>query len=43
MNAYLYVLSSPLGLLKLGVATDPKRRLRNLQVGSPVPLELAAQ
>ena len=43
MNAYVYVISSPLGLLKAGVATDPKRRLRNLQVGSPVPLELAAQ
>jgi Meiotically Up-regulated Gene 113 (MUG113) protein/Homeodomain-like domain-containing protein len=39
----IYVLGSPLGLLKLGVAADPKRRLRNLQVGSPVPLTLAAQ
>ena len=43
MNTYVYVLSSPLGLLKLGVAADPRRRLRNLQVGSPVPLALAAQ
>jgi hypothetical protein len=43
VNTYVYVISSPLGLLKLGVATDPRRRLRNLQVGSPVPLELAAE
>jgi predicted GIY-YIG superfamily endonuclease len=39
---YVYVLSCPQGLLKLGVAADPRRRLRNLQVGSPVQLELAA-
>jgi Meiotically up-regulated gene 113 len=39
----VYVLSCPLGLLKVGVASDPVRRLRNLQVGSPVPLTLAAQ
>jgi len=38
----LYLLASPPGRLKLGVAADPRRRLRNLQVGSPVPLELAA-
>jgi hypothetical protein len=31
MSVQLYVLSCPLGLLKLGVAADPKRRLRNLQ------------
>jgi transposase len=43
MNTYLYVLSCPLGLVKVGVAADPKQRLRNLQIGSPVPLELAAQ
>jgi Meiotically up-regulated gene 113/Homeodomain-like domain len=43
MSVQLYVLSCPLGLLKLGVAADPKRRLRNLQVGSPLPLTLAAQ
>jgi predicted GIY-YIG superfamily endonuclease len=42
-TTYIYVLSCPQGLLKLGVAADPKRRLRNLQVGSPVPLTLAAQ
>ena len=43
MKTHIYVLSCPLGLLKLGVAADPKQRLRNLQVGSPVPLELAAK
>ena len=43
MNAYVYVLSCPLGLVKVGVAADPRQRLRNLQIGSPVPLELAAQ
>jgi hypothetical protein len=31
----------PLGLVKLGVATNPKQRVQNLQIGSPVPLELA--
>ena len=43
MNASVYVISCPLGLLKVAVAAEPKRRLQNLQVGSPVPLELAAQ
>src|SRR2546430_1523788 len=38
---YVCVFSCPQGLLKLGVAAEPRRRLRNLQVGSPVPLELA--
>jgi transposase len=42
VKTHVYVLSCPLGLLKLGVAADPRQRLRNLQVGSPVPLELAA-
>jgi len=43
VNTYLYVISCPLGLVKVGVAADPKQRVRNLQIGSPVPLELAAQ
>ena len=41
MNHYVYVISCPLGLVKLGVATNPKQRVQNLQIGSPVPLELA--
>src|SRR6266498_1518959 len=43
VNAYVYVISCPLGLVKVGVAGQPERRLRNLQIGSPVPLELAGQ
>jgi hypothetical protein len=43
MNTYVYVISCPLGLVKVGVGADPKRRLQNLQIGSTVPLELAAQ
>jgi predicted GIY-YIG superfamily endonuclease len=41
VNHYVYVISCPLGLVKLGVATNPKQRVQNLQIGSPVPLELA--
>jgi hypothetical protein len=38
----LYVVSSSrLGLAKIGVAGDASKRLRELQVGSPVELELA--
>ena len=43
MNTFVYVISCPLGLVKVGVAADPMPRVRNLQIGSPVPLELAAQ
>jgi hypothetical protein len=39
--ASLYLVESGLGLAKLGVAPDPKQRLRELQVGSPVRLTLA--
>ena len=41
MKNYVYVISCPLGLVKLGVARNPKQRVQNLQIGSPVPLELA--
>ena len=43
MKDYVYVISCPLGLVKLGVASNPKQRVQNLQIGSPVPLELAGQ
>jgi hypothetical protein len=35
-----YLVDSRLGLAKLGVAPDPRQRLRELQVGSPVRLRL---
>lgn len=41
MKDYVYVISCPLGLVKLGVARNPKQRVQNLQIGSPVPLQLA--
>jgi hypothetical protein len=41
---YLYVISSNrLGLAKIGVAGDARKRLRELQVGSPVELKLEAE
>jgi hypothetical protein len=41
MKDYVYVISCPLGLVKLGVASNPKQRVQNLQIGSPLPLQLA--
>jgi hypothetical protein len=43
MKAYLYVISTPLGLVKVGAAANPKQRVQNLQIGSPVPLTLAGE
>src|SRR3990172_13134461 len=40
-GASLYLVRSALDLVRIGVASDPSRRLRALQVGSPVLLELA--
>jgi len=40
-EADVYAISCQLGLTKIGVAGDARERLRALQVGSPVPLELA--
>ena len=40
-HASLYLVGSRLGLARIGVAPDPHQRLRELQVGSPVKLELA--
>jgi hypothetical protein len=37
----VYLITSGLGLAKLGVAREPRQRLHELQVGSPVRLELA--
>jgi hypothetical protein len=39
-EAYLYVISCRLELAKIGVAGDARKRLRELQVGSPVELKL---
>lgn len=35
-----FIEAEGLGLVKIGVADDPKKRLRTLQVGCPVPLKL---
>ena len=40
-GAYLYVISCRLERAKIGVAGDARKRLRELQVGSPVELKLA--
>jgi hypothetical protein len=40
-HASLYLVGGGLGLAKIGVAPEPQKRLRELQVGSPVKLELA--
>ena len=39
-EVYLYVISCRLELAKIGVAGDAEKRLRELQVGSPVELKL---
>ena len=38
---YLYVISCRLDRVKIGIAADAEKRLRQLQVGSPVELRLA--
>ncbi len=40
-EACLYVISYGLDRAKIGVADDARKRLRELQVGSPVELKLA--
>jgi hypothetical protein len=40
-EVYLYVISCGLERIKIGVASDARKRLRELQVGSPVELKLA--
>ena len=39
-EAYLYVISCRLDRVKIGVAGDARKRLRELQVGSPAELKL---
>ena len=40
-RAYLYVVGGAFGPVRIGVAIDPRKRRRELQVGSPLKLELA--
>ena len=40
-EVYLYVISCGLERVKIGVASDARKRLRELQVGSPVELKLS--
>jgi len=40
-EAFVSVVAAASGLVRIGVAGDPRKRLRELQVGSPVKLELA--
>jgi hypothetical protein len=42
-EADVYAISCELGLTRIGVAADARERLRAMQVGSPVPLELAGR
>ncbi len=37
----MYAIGCELGLTRIGVAADARQRLRQMQVGSPLPLELA--
>ncbi len=39
-DACVYAITCREGLTKIGVAADPRERLRAMQVGSPLPLEL---
>lgn len=39
---HIYIITSDPRTLKVGIAADPKRRLRGLQTGSPVKLALYA-
>jgi hypothetical protein len=41
-GAFLYIISGPPGLVKIGVTTDPRARILALQTGSPYPLDFAA-
>lgn len=39
---YVYFIGGDTGLIKIGVAVDPERRLASLQCGSPIPLHVLA-
>jgi hypothetical protein len=39
---FIYFIGGDVGAIKIGLATDPQRRLRGLQCGSPIPLKLLA-
>ena len=40
-NKYLYVIQSDVtGAVKIGISTDPQKRLKQLQTGSPYKLKL---
>jgi Meiotically up-regulated gene 113 len=41
MKRSVYVIASPIGQVKIGIATKPWGRFNNLRVGSPVPLTMA--
>jgi hypothetical protein len=42
-EADVYAISCELRLTRIGVAADARERLRAMQVGSPLPLELAGR
>lgn len=41
MSAYLYLITSESGLVKIGTSKSPEERLRTLQTGSPEKLHLS--
>jgi len=42
-QSYIYIIQAENGLCKIGISTNPKRRLSTLQTGSPVSLKLIFQ
>jgi len=41
--SYIYIIQSENKLYKIGISTNPRKRLSTLQTGSPVPLKLLIQ
>jgi hypothetical protein len=41
-GAFIYLITGPPGMVKVGVTTDPRGRLATLQTGSAYPLKFAA-
>lgn len=41
-STQIYFIGGDMGLIKIGLARDPERRLRTLQCGSPIPLRILA-
>ncbi len=42
MSGYVYFIADATGLVKIGVAKEPSKRLKELQTASPTKLKLLA-